>query len=220
MCRNHFLKTSLIFAIGKTNFLATGDHFFPLPQIFFKKFFIRASQSKFSSPEEKVLFFTYNCLILEGDVDITEDCDLKKRAKYTRSCKNRVWSRSTKKYLRHLKGQHNLVHNFKELKLKKGYIVIIRSNEKNMAHWKTGIVDQLLPGRGGITVVWYRELYPTPKSHLNLKRKISLKTHFNTRFYIEKRHPARHNFSVSSPLSYHIYFYCILVIFYAILIVF
>ena len=77
MRQNHFLKTNLIFATVKTNFLASGNPFFPLPQIFFKKFFIPASQSKFSSPEEKVLFFTYNCLILEGDVDITEDCDLK-----------------------------------------------------------------------------------------------------------------------------------------------
>ena len=77
MCRNHFLKTNLIFATVKTNFLASGNPFFPLPQIFFKKFFIPASQSKFSSPEEKVLFFTYNCFILEGDVDITEDCDLR-----------------------------------------------------------------------------------------------------------------------------------------------
>ena len=92
MCQNHFLKTNLIFAIVKTNFLAGGNHFFPLPEIFFKKFFIPASQSKFSSPEEKVLFFTYNCLILEGDVDISEDFDLKKRAKYTCSCKDRVWS--------------------------------------------------------------------------------------------------------------------------------
>ena len=67
---------------------------------------------------------------------------------------------------------------------------------------------------------WHGGLYPTPKSNLNLKRKISLKAHFNTRFYIEKRHRARHNFSVPSLLSYHIYFYCILVLFYAILIVF
>ena len=213
MCRNHFLKTNLIFAIVKTNFLASGNHFFPPPQIFFKKFFIPASQNKFYTPEEKVLFFTQNCLILEGDVDNTEDCDLKKRAKYTRSCKDSVWSRQTKKYLRHLKEQQNLVHNSSELKLKKGDVVIIRGDKKNMAHWKTGIVDQLLPGRGVSTVVWYGGLYPTPKSHLNLKRKISLNTHFNTKFYIEKRHPARHNFSVPSPLNYHIYFYRILVLF-------
>ena len=92
--------------------------------------------------------------------------------------------------------------------------------ERTRTDHKTGIVNQLLPGHGGIAVVWHGGLYPTKKSHLNLKRKISRKPHFNTRFSIEKTHRARHNFSVTAALSYHIYFYCILVLFYAILIVF
>ena len=40
----------------KTHFLANGNHFFPLSQIFFKKFFIPASGNTFFSPEEKALF--------------------------------------------------------------------------------------------------------------------------------------------------------------------
>ena len=88
---------------------------------------------------------------LEGDVDNNEDCDLKKRAEYIRSCKGRVWSRWTKEYLRGLREQHNLVHNSKELILMEEDVVITRGELKNREHWKTGIVHQLLPGRDGIT---------------------------------------------------------------------
>ena len=50
-----------------------------------------------------------------------------------------------------MREQYNPVHNSKELKLKEGDVVIIQCNEKNGAHWKTGIVHQLLPGSNGIT---------------------------------------------------------------------
>ena len=43
----------------ETHFLASGNHFILLPQIFFKEFFIPASGNTFFSPEEKVLFFTW-----------------------------------------------------------------------------------------------------------------------------------------------------------------
>ena len=49
MTGSHFLKTDHI--------LASGNHFLPLSQIFFKMFFIPASGKTFFSPEEKVLFF-------------------------------------------------------------------------------------------------------------------------------------------------------------------
>ena len=67
-------------------------------------------------------------------------------------CKDRVWSCWTKKYLRGLREQHNLVHNSREMKLKEGVEVIIRGDEKNRAHWKTGFVHQLSPGSVGITI--------------------------------------------------------------------
>ena len=87
------------------------------------------------------------------DVDNTEDCDLKKRAKYICSCKNRVWLSWNEEYLRGLREQHNLVHNSKELKLKEGDLVITRGHRKNRGHWKTGIIHQLLPVRNGITTL-------------------------------------------------------------------
>ena len=87
------------------------------------------------------------------DVGNTKDCDLKKRAKYICSCKDHVWLSWNEEYLRGLREQHNLVHNSKELKLKEGDLVIIRGHRKNRAHWKTGIVHQLLPVCNGITTL-------------------------------------------------------------------
>ena len=48
----------------KTHFLANGNHFFPLSQIFFKKFFIPASGNTFFSPEEKALFLLRTFFLL------------------------------------------------------------------------------------------------------------------------------------------------------------
>ena len=56
MCGNHFFKIGCVFA---SEFSGQQKPFFPLPQIFFKKFFIPASENTFFSPEEK--FFTQNC---------------------------------------------------------------------------------------------------------------------------------------------------------------
>ena len=53
MSGNHFLKTNLILASGNS-FSSQWKPFLPLPQMFFKKFFIPASGNKFFSPEEKV----------------------------------------------------------------------------------------------------------------------------------------------------------------------
>ena len=69
-------------------------------------------------------------------------------------CKGRVWSRWTKDYLRDLREEHILVHNSKELKSKEEDVVIIQDDKKNSAHWKTGIVHQLLSERDSITTAF------------------------------------------------------------------
>ena len=43
----------------ETHFLASGNHFVPQSQIFFKEFFIPASENTFFSLEEKVLFLLF-----------------------------------------------------------------------------------------------------------------------------------------------------------------
>ena len=89
--------------------------------------------------------------IPEGDPD--DDGDLVKRAKYLRRCKDNVWRRWTMEYIRALRERHNLKHKTKELKVNVGDVVLIRGDEKNRAHWKTGIVTELIPGRDGIVRV-------------------------------------------------------------------
>ena len=51
-----FLKTELILLV-ENDFLASGNHFLPLTQIFLKEPFIPESGNPFFSPKEKVLFF-------------------------------------------------------------------------------------------------------------------------------------------------------------------
>ena len=57
---NHFLKTNFI--------LASGNHFFPLPQIFFKKFFIPASGNTFSSPGERYCYLLRTFFPASGNI--------------------------------------------------------------------------------------------------------------------------------------------------------
>ena len=41
-------------------------------------------------------------------------------------------------------------HQAKEMKLKVGDMVIIKGDERNHAHWKTGIVNKLISRRDGV----------------------------------------------------------------------
>ena len=97
-----------------------------------------------------------------------QDYDLRKRAKYLSKCKDAVWSRWTKEYLRGLCERHRLKCKGDSTHPAKGDVVIIKSDDKNRAQWKLGVV---IDGRDG--VVRGAKLR-TPKSvierpvHLNL----------------------------------------------------
>ncbi|KAK3752127.1 hypothetical protein QZH41_019249, partial [Actinostola sp. cb2023] len=92
-------------------------------------------------------------LIPEMDADSLDDTDLRNRAKYLRRCKDVLWSRWTKEYVRSLRERHNLKHNTKELDLKIGDVVLIQSDERNRGKWNIGIVDKLIEGRDGVVIV-------------------------------------------------------------------
>ena len=51
-----------LFLLVETHFLASENDFLPLPQIFFKKFFIPANGNTFFSPEEKLQLYTQSFL--------------------------------------------------------------------------------------------------------------------------------------------------------------
>ena len=85
---------------------------------------------------------------IKEDLNVT--VDLKKRYKYMKNAREKIWQRWSNEYLRYLRERHNLTHNGKEMQLKEGDVVIIKGDEKNRAHWNLRIINKLLPGNDGI----------------------------------------------------------------------
>ena len=79
-----------------------------------------------------------------------ENPDLRKRAKHIRRCKVALRKRWSAKYLKALRGRHNMKHGNKVLSFKIGNVFIVRGEEKNRGKWKIGIVDRLIIGKDGI----------------------------------------------------------------------
>ena len=79
-----------------------------------------------------------------------QDYDLRKRAKYLGKFKDVVWSRWTKEYLRGLRERHRQKHRGDNAHPAVGDVVIIKSDEKNRAQWKLGVVINLIIGRDGV----------------------------------------------------------------------
>ena len=72
--------------------------------------------------------------------------DLRKRGKYLGKCKDAVWSRWTKEYLGGLWERHCLRHKGDSIHPAEGDLVIIKSEEKNCAQWKLGVVIDVITG--------------------------------------------------------------------------
>ena len=81
-----------------------------------------------------------------------EDQSLRKRAKYLAKCKEAMWLRWTKEYIRGLRERHcgNKTDGSKDCNLRVGEVVIIRGDEKNRNQWKLGIVQEFIKGKDGI----------------------------------------------------------------------
>jgi hypothetical protein len=79
------------------------------------------------------------------------DTDLRKRAKYLARCKEMVWNRWSKEYVRALREQHRRAGGVQTPHPKVGDVVIIRGDSKNRNHWKLGVVEELIQGRDGKT---------------------------------------------------------------------
>ena len=74
-----------------------------------------------------------------------QDYDLRKRGKYLGKCKDAVWSRWTKEYLRGLWKRHRPKHKGCSTH-PAGDMVIIKSDERNRAQWMLGVVIELIIG--------------------------------------------------------------------------
>ena len=55
------------------------------------------------------------------------DRDIRRRAKYLRTCKDQMWSRWQREYLTALRERHNLTHAVTKFQPKKGDVVIVKT---------------------------------------------------------------------------------------------
>ena len=79
-----------------------------------------------------------------------DDKNLRKRAKYLKSCKDSLWKRWSREYVNALRERHNLNHERKRFHVNVGDVVIIKSDEKNRGKWPLGVVQEVYPGRDGV----------------------------------------------------------------------
>ena len=96
---------------------------------------------------------------MENDVDLPvlnelrreEDKDLRKHAKYLRSCKESLWKRWRREYLTALRERHSLVHKTAKQQFQVDDAVIVCTDDKNRGKWPMAIVLKLYPGSDGQT---------------------------------------------------------------------
>ena len=79
-----------------------------------------------------------------------ENVDLRRRAKYLKSCKDALWKRWSREYLSALRERHNCKVGGKTCTLKVGDVVIVRGDESNRGKWSLGVVVDLFEGRDGV----------------------------------------------------------------------
>ena len=78
------------------------------------------------------------------------DRDIRRRAKYLRTCKDKMWSRWQREYLTALRERHNLRHAVTKFQPKKGDVVIVKTDSKNRGTWPLAVVNEVYPGSDGV----------------------------------------------------------------------
>ena len=73
--------------------------------------------------------------------------DLRKRARYPKRCKDDMWKRWTKEYLRGLRERRNLKRDGKFNTLATGNVIVIYSEDRSRGKWPLGIIEALHTGR-------------------------------------------------------------------------
>ena len=80
-----------------------------------------------------------------------EEKDLRKRAKQLLRCKQAMWNRWTREYVRGLREQHRITRPKSIQYPKVGEVVIVEEDQKPRNTWKLAIVKQLITGKDGVT---------------------------------------------------------------------
>ena len=76
--------------------------------------------------------------------------DLRKRARFLRRCKQAVWDRWSREYVRGLREQHRQTGNKNAVHPKIGEVVIVREENKPRNTWRTAVVTRLITGKDGV----------------------------------------------------------------------
>ena len=61
-----------------------------------------------------------------------------------------LWRRWSREYVKALRERHNIIQQTKEMNIKAGEVVLVKSEERNRGKWKLGVVDTPIEGRDGI----------------------------------------------------------------------
>ncbi|XP_028415617.1 uncharacterized protein LOC114538976 [Dendronephthya gigantea] len=79
-----------------------------------------------------------------------EDKELRKRAKILEKCKQALWKRWTREYVRSLRERHVNQGGRQASVPRKGSAVIIQDDNRNRKTWKLGIVLDMIKGKDGV----------------------------------------------------------------------
>ena len=76
--------------------------------------------------------------------------DLRKRAKFLKSCKDGLWRRWQREYLTALRERHNLTHKVSKFQPKEGDVVVVKGESKNRGTWPSAVVNKTFVGKDGV----------------------------------------------------------------------
>ena len=96
------------------------------------------------------MLFSQPNILPEREAYHEENPQLRRRAKFLRKCKDAMWNRWTKEYLRGLRERHTIARKDSPCGVEKGDVCIIKDDNKDRNKWKLGIVEELIAGRDGV----------------------------------------------------------------------
>ena len=96
------------------------------------------------------MLFSQTNILPEREAYHEENPQLRRRAKYLRKCKDAIWNRWTKEYLRGLRERHTITHKDSPCGVEKGDVCLIKDDNKDRNKWKLGIVEEHIVGCDGV----------------------------------------------------------------------
>lgn len=99
------------------------------------------------------MLFQNSNVLPERSAHHIEDGELRKRAKHLLKCKEAVWKRWSKEYLRSLRERHLFTNKAIGKQPAVGDVVIIYADDRKRGEWPIGIIEQLIAGKDGVVRV-------------------------------------------------------------------